>query len=484
MFKNLESMKTVNKHLIKNTAIFALSNFSSKIAVVVLVPIYTYKLTPEEYGIFDIIYSSILLLFPILSCNIVDGVARFLLDNEHERNQINTIGFLFILISCIIVCALCFILYAFKFIHEILAYSCDVIYLYVSYALYTYLTQIAKGDDNAKVIAIASLLSSIQLIIYTLLFLFVINLGVRAILVGTALSFAVTDLYLFLKLKIRINFHNINHKIQYEMLAYSTPIICTGIGWWINSYADKYILTFFAGLTATGLLTVGYKIPQVLSTFLFIFIQAWQISAIKEYKKSGYKKLYTDNFDYLMSIASIVCSILILLNKPIVGILFSDEYFNCYIFIPYLLVSSVFSYAAGYFGPILSAQKNSKAMALSAIYGSIINIVFNFALIFYMGPIGVAISTMLSSIIIFIVRYSYAKTDLLASCIIRSYFVWTLLIVQATIESYKVSFSYIFEILLLLSIVIINHRIYIFIVSKICIFIFKLLKKIKEAISL
>ena len=477
-------MKTVNKHLIKNTAIFALSNFSSKIAVVILVPIYTYKLTPEEYGIFDLLYSTILLLFPILSCNIVDGVGRFLLDNNYDRKQINSIGFIFVLISCIVVCILCLFLYTFKFIYEKLAYSCDVIYLYVSYAFFTYLTQIAKGDDNAKVIAIASLLSSVQLFINTVILLFVLNLGIRSILIGTSLSFISSSLYLICKLKIRISLHNINHKIRNEMLTYSTPIICTGIGWWLNSNADKYILTFFAGLKATGLLTVGYKIPQVLSTFLFIFIQAWQITAVKEYKKIGYKKLYSDNFVYLNCIACIVCSTLILLNTPIVELLFSDEYFNCYLFIPYLLVSSVFSYNAGYLGPILSAQKNSKAMALSAIYGSIINILLNFALIFCIGPIGVSISTMLSSIIIFIVRYSYAKNELLTSSIKRSYFVWLLLIVQATIESYKVCYSYVFEILLMLFILIINHRIYIFIVSKSYIFIINFLKKIKWAISL
>lgn len=53
------------KYLFKNLSLLTLSNFSSKILVFLLVPLYTSILTTEEYGIFDLGISTVSLLFPI-----------------------------------------------------------------------------------------------------------------------------------------------------------------------------------------------------------------------------------------------------------------------------------------------------------------------------------------------------------------------------------------------------------------------------------
>ena len=64
-------MKKDYKYLLKNVGLLALSNFGSKILVFLLVPLYTRMLTTEEYGTFDLYVSTITLLIPILSLNII-----------------------------------------------------------------------------------------------------------------------------------------------------------------------------------------------------------------------------------------------------------------------------------------------------------------------------------------------------------------------------------------------------------------------------
>lgn len=66
------------------------------------------------------------------------------------------------------------------------------------------------------------------------------------------------------------------------MLLYSMPLIATALGWWVNNTLDKYAVAFLCGVAANGLLSVSYKIPSILNVAQQIFIQAWQISAIKE----------------------------------------------------------------------------------------------------------------------------------------------------------------------------------------------------------
>ena len=58
------------KELIKNIGLLTVSNFGSKILSFLLVPLYTAKLTTEQYGSYDYIYTTISLLIPILKINI------------------------------------------------------------------------------------------------------------------------------------------------------------------------------------------------------------------------------------------------------------------------------------------------------------------------------------------------------------------------------------------------------------------------------
>ena len=64
-------------YLINKTGILAISNFSSKLLVFFLVPIYTSVLSTAEYGTYDLAMSTVLLLYPVLTVNIVDCVMRF-----------------------------------------------------------------------------------------------------------------------------------------------------------------------------------------------------------------------------------------------------------------------------------------------------------------------------------------------------------------------------------------------------------------------
>ena len=78
-------MKNNTKYLLKNVGLLTLSNFGSKILVFLLVPIYTRLLSTEEYGIYDIYLTTITLLIPVLSLNIVEAVMRFALDRKIEK---------------------------------------------------------------------------------------------------------------------------------------------------------------------------------------------------------------------------------------------------------------------------------------------------------------------------------------------------------------------------------------------------------------
>lgn len=131
------------------------------------------------------------------------------------------------------------------------------------------------------------------------------------------------------------------------------------------------------GVASNGLLSVSYKIPQIINTLQGIFTQAWQISAVKEYGEEDTSKFYGNTFSSINLLMCAACSFLIILSRPLAHILYAKEFYVAWQYVPFLLLSSVLNCASGLLGPILAAKKDSKAMMWSAIIGAATNIVMN-----------------------------------------------------------------------------------------------------------
>ena len=91
--------------LSKNAVILGIGNFSSKILVFFLVPLYTNVLSTLEYGNYDLAITTIQLAAPIITVNISDGVMRFLFEKDKSKSDVATIGFRYLSISCVIFAA-------------------------------------------------------------------------------------------------------------------------------------------------------------------------------------------------------------------------------------------------------------------------------------------------------------------------------------------------------------------------------------------
>ena len=59
------------KYLAKNIGVLTISNFATNLLSFFLVPLYTYILSTEEYGSYDLINTTIGLMVPILTINIM-----------------------------------------------------------------------------------------------------------------------------------------------------------------------------------------------------------------------------------------------------------------------------------------------------------------------------------------------------------------------------------------------------------------------------
>lgn len=431
-------MNNRSKYLIKNVGILTISNFASKILVFLLVPLYTSILSTDEVGIYDLVISTIQLVFPILTLNIVDALMRFLMDKSKSREEVASIGIRYVVTSLLPV--LLFLIIASKIdaLSRIHGFEIFIFLYYLFNCFNQYMIQFAKGIEKVSAMGVAGVLGTVTMLTANIVLLLVVKAGLPGFFVANILGQAIPATYLFFRTKLwsYISFGSINKSLRKEMLIYCVPLIATAVGWWVNSASDKYVVSFICGVAANGILSVSYKIPAIINTLQSIFTQAWQISAVKEYGEKGTSEFYGRTFNILNVFMAAACSVLIIMAKPIGHVLYQKEFYIAWQYVPFLLIASVLNSASGFLGPILSAKKASKPMAMSAVYGAGANVVMNIAFVYLIGIQGATIATVISSFIIYWVRKRAVGNEIRIEGYGIVLITWLLLCGQAVLEIY------------------------------------------------
>ena len=425
-------MANKHKYLAKNVGLFSISSFVPRILSFVLIPIYTNCLSTAEYGVSDLLTTTVSLLLPFFTLDIQDAVMRFALDKKYEKSDVFTVALRIILIGTGLVTLGAFVASTLKIPGLENSYLIFFVLMYFTTALSNSLTMFCRGIDKVNVLVVGGILQSVIMLSANILFLVVFKWGLTGYLLANTLGSLVAVFWYFIKAKLhKYITKTVSKRVLKDMVRFSFPLIFSVTAWWINSASDRYILTWMSGVAISGLYAVSYKIPNILSIFQNIFYQAWSISAIKEFDKNDADRFISNMYNMMNFGMVFVCSGVMFLNTPIAKILYTNEFFEAYKFVPPLLISVVFNAMALFIGSIFTAVKDTKTLSVSTIIGAVINTVCNFVFIYYWQAYGAAVATMLGYVVVFIMRHiilrKYIKLHLKWW---RDIFVYLALIVQ------------------------------------------------------
>ena len=393
-------------YLIKNMGLLTISNFSSKLLSFLLVPLYTSVLTTKDYGIYDIFNTTIMLLIPILTMGIIESVLRFPLENRENSEVIYLVGLKHVLRGFFILIIVCGINYVYTFSDTLLKYNIFFIFLYITAVVSQMLQNFARGIEKVSSLAVSGILSSIAVISLNILFLLYLDLGLVGYFLANILGMVISIIYLVFSLgvwKYKLS-RKIDKKLEKEMLNYSIPTIANSISWWVNNAADRYIIISLFGLATNGIYSVSYKIPSIMNVFQTIFNQAWTISAVQEFDKNDSNGFYKNVYSGTNFVMITVCSILILLTKVLARLLYKNQFYSAWTYVPYLLISILFGVLCGVLGGVYTATKDSKKLGSSTVIGAVVNVIAGYLLSVLIVPIGAALGTLLSYIIVWLIR--------------------------------------------------------------------------------
>ena len=449
------------KYLARNTILFTISSFGSKLLVFFLVPLYTSVLSTGEYGLADLVTTSSNLIVYIFSLNIADSVIRFAIDRKEKQHEVLSYGIKVVLKGGTLLSAIILIV---KMLDLISWPSYCYIFILLNYFFFSLnhiFSNYLKAIDRISDAAIAGIITTCGVILSNIVLLLYFRIGIigymLSLIIGDFLSITYSLARLKLPIKMLIQ-SNCTNELKVEMKRYSIPLIFNGIAWWMNSSLDRYFVTAICGVSANGIYAVASKIPTILSTVNTIFSQAWNISAIKEFDKDDSDGFFSNTYTAYNLLLVLSCSGLILFNVPLARVLFAKEFFVAWRYSSILLISILFSATSGFIGSIFSAVKNSKVFAISTIAGAILNTVLNILLIPIYEATGAAIATCISFIVIWGVRLICSRKYInLRNNWGKDLFAYLLLVLQVIVEhTYRYGFFQ--QVVILIVIVLIYHN--------------------------
>lgn len=442
-------------------ALFTISSFVSKLLVFLLVPFYTSVLTESEYGIADLMQSTLLLTVPLLSINAGEAALRFGLDRGADHGEILGIGLKRVLLSdvaAIILAALYYVFTRFSGTGPGAEFIVFFLLLYIADSFYEYMLLYCQGTEKVQIMMTGSVMCTFLVIVSNLIFLLLLNLGIYGYLFAQMISFSGSAVLMFLLVGGASILGKIkgDRILEKEMMRYGSGMLLYSTSSWINNALDRYYILAMLGTAENGLYGVAYKIPAILTVFQRIFAQAWQMSATKEHEEEDRDVFYSNMFKAYNAVMVIGAAGIILFLKFLAGLMFQKSFFEAWVLVPPLLISVIFGALEGFLGSICLAFKDGKSIGRATGMGALVNIILNYFLIIEFGTMGAAIATLISYFVMFFAAFIMVGKHVKLKVAMRKNFIsYLLLIIESlnltmNIKNYNIVNSLIVIILLIL----------------------------------
>lgn len=406
------------KELVKNIGFFTISNIAVKFVLFLLVPLYTYYLSDAEYGITDMLTTTINLALPLMTLSISDAVLRYCVEDANHKRDYVSIGFFIVLISTFVAAVMSPLLDlpAFGGLGDWKSYY---LVSYFLVALQTFLSNVARGLNEVKLLTFASISSSICNIVLAFILIAFEGLGVK----GFFLAYAAGNLFGCVHYIVGGKYWRLLvlpdgdwKSIGRRMLLYSLPLVPNSMFWWINQSVNRLFLTSLIGIGVSGLYAAASKIPGLMNTASSIFQQAWNLSAFKEGHSDDVAHFYSAVYGVFNAGMSIVAAVLIPASPFLAKLFLQKDFYTSWTLIPILLLAFYYSTISAFYGTIYTATLHTRNLFITTAVGSIICIVTTGILVSLLGIWGAALASAIANGVVWLLRlYNTRKIILISS---------------------------------------------------------------------
>ena len=383
-----------------------------------LIPIYTRYLTPADYGILAsmaVLHSIASLVF-ILAID--RSVSRFYFDHKTESDQKNYFGT--ISISIFLTSTFMFLILIFlnKYVTKIFE-SIDFFPFFLLAFLISYFATFSRIPmiylrliGKAKTYVLISLGQFSLRMVLKIFFVVVLLKGVYGALLGGLIA-NIVFFFIFIYISTKISNFTFDKNILIHSLKFSLPMLPVILSAFIIDFSDRIFLEKYTSLSDLGIYSLGISIAGVVFIFSNSFNKAFDPVFYRIANSSDpisqRKNILSSYLNNYLHYILFICFSLALFSSEVIAILADKSFHEAYIITMIFSLSYVLLFSSSVFNMMIYQQKKSNYVMYSTFIAAPCNIILNFLLIPEYGIYGAGITTILSFLISFSVKFYFAK---------------------------------------------------------------------------
>lgn len=395
------------RSLLKETAIYGISGVIGRSMGLILLPVLSNLLPPEQFGHYKLAYVLIGLLQLLLMFGMGNSLVRYLIDAEKDDEQRVFSSHFWPLIA-------------------VSTIGCAVLFVFAPTVAGSYFAQPISGDTLLiRLAAVVVWLETVNILPYSLLrarqrpfaysgalllsvavygglvvyLLGVRNMGMTGVLAANAAGSALVSL-LFIPLLLRYLRPVFDRELFRVYFAFGFPIIFSSLGKTLLDLADRWILDRLMGARTVAFYSAGYQIAAVANLAVASFTLAWKPYLVRAAKSENAQATFSRIMTLTVAVLCAMFLAISLLADNLVAISFAGYHLIDPAYWPGLTVIPVVMAGYVFYGIYINLTVGcdltgrTRYYAWTTAIAAGFNIVANFALIPVLGMMGAAWATL------------------------------------------------------------------------------------------
>ncbi len=397
----------MNSRVLKKSAIYLIGNFSSKIFMAIIIPIYAFYVQSSDLGYFDYSQSLMSIIIPIAFFSVWEAILKFTIDDQYKKTEIVNSAIILSMSASLLIITGMLIISVFVDIE----YFSLIVLMFVLYGMVQIWQYAARGLGDSKTYVVSGVAGTVVNFVAILIFVVWLRLGLHGLFLSYVLSqiFTIAVLEFKLKLLVNVRFKRDSVKLLKKMIVFSAPLTMNTISSWLFIGFARVLINNKLGSFENGLYAFANKfaivISMVGSVITMAVIEEAIISKKEKKKTSSEGKNASDFYVALISVAAVAIPAI----KIFYDFIAESEYYSSFIYVPFLLLYASLSTLASNIGAQFQALEITKYQFISTIIGSIFTVVISMAFLNSYGILAVVFSQVVGALVMVIARYIIVK---------------------------------------------------------------------------
>jgi len=401
------------KRFVSASATYFIGNVLSKLALFLMVPLYTKYISPADYGYYDVSLAFLSIFTSALFLEIWSTVLRFMFD-ESGQDKYKPLynGSLIIAISCLgYVIIACFISSFFSIPSFNLIVLYGIFFCWQNFYIYA-----VRGFGESVLFAVSGVVNTVTMIATNIILIVVCHYGYSSLYIASITGMIVQIIMIEYRLNIFGHFRRayMQPKLIRAMTRYSLPLALNSICYWLLTDYNRIVILKQLGLYSNGLFAIAGKFAMAIVLASSCFTLAWQETA---FMKSNVQEPAIGNF---YSQAGNVCVRFLLCGSmilfPVISLFFplmvDETYHEARAIIPLYLLATMVSIYSQFLGNVFGALKKTNYIFISTIGACLTNVIVVHTTISLCGLQAASLALLAGFIVNIMIRIYLLKKEL------------------------------------------------------------------------